>query len=67
MDDPRLEAAIADVINTKLENGADFVNPNGGGGYIESGAQDGNRFFTPTIDDEGRYFEVTVRCCKDVP
>ncbi|MHA2280271.1 MAG: hypothetical protein ACXAC5_05395 [Promethearchaeota archaeon] len=63
--DPELEEEIAAVINSRLENGADFNTPNGGGGYIWAGPQDGNVFCTPIVDDDGHYFEITVRKCKD--
>ena len=63
--DPELEAEIADVINCKLENGVDFNTPDGGGGYLWYGKREGNVFWTPVVDDEGHYFEITVRKCKD--
>jgi len=58
-----VEKTILEAISRELENGTDFDDPRGGGGYIYGGAVVGRKgravFGTPTINDDGDYFEIS--------
>lgn len=59
---PELEEVIAERISERLENGVDYDDPRGGGGYIYAGERDGNQLLIPYKD--GLHFEVTVKVVR---